>query len=370
MQENIFGKLFPKSLRFWSSSHSVVGIDIGSSSLKIVQLRKEKEQAVLETYGELAIGPYSKHSIGQITQPSEESLVAMLKDLLKESGATSKDVVMSISIKNSFVTTMRVPFLEGQNMSEVIKFEARKYIPVPLSEVEMDWWILNNKNGEEAQDEKVNYRMVEVLLVVIHKAFIEKYQQILRLVGLNIKLFEVEIFSAWRSSVFRQVAPVMIMDMGASITKMSIIDNGILKASHTIDKGSVDITNAISSSLRISFERAEEMKRQIGLSLQPEYKDLVSVEDSVLALVFSEAKQFALSYHRKYNDSVGKVILIGGGALLKGVVDLAVKNLGIEVVLADPFSKTEYSPLLQETLKEIGPIFTTSVGLAMRGLLS
>lgn len=375
MEKNLFGKLFPKDIRFWAKSQGIVGVDIGSSSIKIVQLKKEKEQAVLETYGELATGPYAKGSVGQVVKLSENTVASMLKDLVKESGVNAKDAAVSIPVKDSLVTTIKLPLVAEKDMDEVVRLEARKYIPVPLSEVELDWWILQpekqaSEEDEEVDDEEIETRkeVVEVLLVAIHKEMVQKYQTIFSRAGFKIKLFEIEIFSTWRATAFRQATPIMIIDMGASATKMSIIDSGLLRASHTVDRGAQALTNSISKSLKISFERSEEMKHQIGLSPKPEYAELVRVMDSSLGFMFADAKQFMLNYRRKYNTSVGQVVLSGGGALLKGVVDMAVKNLGVEVVLTDPFNKTEYPPFLQEALKEIGPSFSNSVGLALRGL--
>jgi len=386
MAENIFSKLFPKGLAFWQKNRSVVGIDIGASSVKIVQLRKDKEQAILETYGEIATGPYSKLPVGQITSLPEETITAMLKDLFKESGVTAREAIVSIPIKSSFVTSMKIPIVADRNMDEIVRFEARKYVPVPLSEVEMDWWVLNEEKKNEEEDygeentiedviggssisKKGKRNVVDVLLVVIHKEIIQRYHSIVTKAGMSIKLFEIELFSSWRSSVsLRQAAPVLIIDLGASSTKMSVIDKGILRMTHATLKGSQAITNAISKSLKISFERAEEMKHQIGLSSKPEYHELVNVIESVTGFIFTEIKQFMLSYHRKYNVTVGRVVLTGGGALMIGLIDAIVKNLGVEVVLADPFAKTEYPPFLQEALKEIGPSFCNSVGLALREL--
>lgn len=388
MAENIFSKLLPKGLTFWQKNQSVVGVDIGASSVKIAQLKKDKEQAVLETYGEISTGPYSNLPVGQIALLPEEKITAMLKDLFKESGVTAKDAIVAIPVKSSFVTSIKVPLVVDRNMDEIVRFEARKYVPVPLSEVEMDWWVLNEgKGGEEetadyGEEEKVGKvlgessiakegkrQVVEVLLVVIHKEIIQKYHSVVTKAGMNIKFFEIELFSSWRSSVsLRLAAPVLIIDFGASSTKMSVVDKGILRMTHTIPKGSQAITSAIAKSLKISFERAEEMKHQIGLSSKPEYSELVSVIESVTSFIFAEIKQFMLSYHRKYNVAIGRVALAGGGALLTGFVDASVKNLGIEVILADPFAKTEYPPFLQEALRDIGPSFCNSVGLALRDL--
>ncbi|MFC1756932.1 type IV pilus assembly protein PilM [Patescibacteria group bacterium] len=364
MEKNFLRKLFPKNIKLFAKNRSVVGVDIGSSSIKIVQLRKERERAVLETYGELAIGPYVKRSVGEIVQISEKIAVTMIKDLFKESGASATDVAVAIPVKSSFITAVKLPIVDGKNMDDIIRFEARKYIPVPLGEVEMDWWVLN-REGEATASKK---QMADILLVVIYKEIIRKYRNILTKAGLKVKLFEIEIFSGWRSLNFRPTAPVLVLDLGASTTKMSIVEKGLLGSSHTIDKGAQAITDAISKSLGISFERAEEMKHKIGLSPNPEHRELVKVAEPILDFIFAEAKQFAHSYSRKYGSSVGQVILSGGGALLNGITDVAVKNLGVEVVVADSFSKLDYPPFLQGVLKEIGPTFSTAIGLALRGL--
>lgn len=378
MENNFFSKFFPESIKFWAKSKSVVGVDIGSSSIKVVQLRKEKEQAILETYGELATGPYAKRTIGQIVQLSEEMAMTMLTDLFRESGVKTKEAVVAIPMKSSFITLVKLPMVAGKNTEDMIQFEARKYIPVPLSEVEMDWSILDESEPAESSDIQVSKkekqknnpkaRLVNALLVVIHKNILQKYKGIFTKLGLKIKSFEIETFSSLRSSVFHQIAPVAVIDLGALTTKMGIVDKGVLKSSRAIDKGSQEITSTISKSLGISFERAEEMKRKVGMSNKPEYKELVRVIESVLSIIFIEVQQFMANYRNKHGDSVSKVVLTGGGSLLEGIMDMAVKNLGVEVVLSDPFSKTGYPVFLQGTLKKIGPSFSVAVGLALRGL--
>ena len=375
MENNFFNKILSKIKKggFLEKSQSIIGVDIGSSSIKVVQLKKEKERAMLETYGELSIGPYAKKSVGQVVQISEEMAVAMLKDLFAEAGVNSKEVAFAIPVKSSFITVIKVPMMESKSMDDIIKFEARKYIPVPIGEVEMDWWVIGedqkkNETEQIGQVAKEKQQMVDVLLVVIYKEIIEKYKNISTKLGLNIKLFEVEIFSGWRSLSFRPTTPVAVIDLGALTTKMSIVEAGVLKSSHTTNRGSQAMTDSVSKSLGISFERAEEMKHQIGLSLEPEHKQLVNVLETSLDFIFSEAKQFIQSYGRKHGNPVGQVVLSGGGALLGGITGVAVKNIGVEVILADPFVKTDYPPFLQNVLKEIGPSFSTSVGLALKGL--
>ncbi|PIS13290.1 MAG: hypothetical protein COT67_02530 [Candidatus Tagabacteria bacterium CG09_land_8_20_14_0_10_41_14] len=368
MEKSIFSKLFPGNLKFWEKNQKVVGIDIGSSSVKVVQLRREKERAILETYGELATGPYVKRQIGQVVQLPEEVVVNMLKDLFKEASVTATSAAVSIPVKNTFIAVIDLPLVSEKEMDEMVRLEARKYVPVPIKEVEINWQIIGRSEEKADGQKNEKLQLAEILLVVIHKEVIQKYRGVVEKLGLKMKLIEAEVFSAWRSVIFRPVAPVIVIDMGASSAKMSIVDAGVLRSTYTIDKGSQMITDSISKSLNISFERAEELKREVGLSTRPEYKELASVMESNLNFIFSEAREFMLAYRKKNNKSVSQVFLTGGGAILNGVVDLAVKSLGVETLRADSFAKMDYPAFLQETLKKIGPSFSTASGLALKSL--
>jgi len=362
-----------KDLVFPENTQNVLGIDIGSSGIKVVQLRKEKERAVLETYGEIAVGPYNNLAVGQAVKLSEEKAIEVIKDVLKEANVKAKKAVVSIPLKSSFVTVINMPVVDGKDISEMIELEARRYIPISISEVEMDWWVfpetvdrgLGGGNQEESSDKR---KFVKVLLVAIHKDIISKYKDIISKIGLELLSFEVESFSMIRSSIGRETSPVVVIDLGASSVKMAIVDFGMMIAAHSVGKGSQDLTSAISHSLGIDFSRAEEMKREIGLSDLPEHKEIKSIMDPVLAYIFSEVGSVVKDYQKKYNRTVSKVILTGGGSLLKGVSESAKQRLGLEVELADPFSKTGYPAFLSPSLKKSGPVFSASLGLALRGL--
>ncbi len=358
-----FGFLIPPS-------KSVVGIDIGTSSIKIVQLKKEKEQAILETYGALATGPYAGSKVGQAAHLSEPKAVEMLQDLFRESGAKAKDAAVSIALRSTFVTTMELPASIKSNLGDVVNLEARRYIPLPISEVVLDWWVVPRVLDETEDEGDKKGDTIEILLAAIYKDAIGNYKKVLSKAGLNIKLLEIEIFSSIRSCIGHETSSILLMDIGATVTKMAVVDYGVVRLVRTFDRGAQDITIAISNSMGIDFQRAEEMKQQIGFSPRPENKEIVSVMDPIAQYIFSEAKRFIVDYRRKHNRSIGKVILTGGGSLVKGLVDIAVKSFGVEVVLGDPFSKVGYPAFLHGVLKEAGPTFSTAVGLALRGLQS
>lgn len=378
MDIQFFKKLsLPKKFIFWKSSPaSVIGVDIGTSSVKIVQLKKEKERAILETYGALSVGPYANLKVGQASRLPEGKAVEMIQDLLKETGAKAKNAAVSVSLRNTFITTIELPAAPKTNLGDIVNIEARRYIPLPMSEVILDWWIIppaigGTEEPEETESPSVEKReMAEVLLVAIYKDAIESYKNLMAKAGLNIQLFEIEVFSSIRSSIGCEISPVLLVDFGASSTKMAISDYGVVRMVHSFDRGSQDLTLALSNSLGVDFAKAEEMKHEIGFSPKPEHKEIVSVIEPIAQYIFSEAGRFIADYRRKHKRSVGRAILTGGGSLIKGLVDVGVKNLGVETTLADPFSKVEYPSILQASLKGAGPAFSTALGLALRGLQS
>lgn len=349
---------------------SILGIDLGSSSLKVVQIRKTKERAVLETYGELSVAHYAGTDIGMAAILPEDKAVEMIRDAVKESNAKATDAVASISLRNSFVTVIDMPVMSDKDLAKSIAYEARRYIPVPISEVEMDWWVLPHgieAEGEEAEVAKKK-TTVPVLLVAIHKNVLDQQKNMIRRANLELKTFEVEIFSLARACLGRELVPVLIIDLGASATKMTIVDYGIVRMAHSFGSGAQDITATLSRALRIDFGRAEKLKREVGLSDRPEHKEMKQVMSPMLDYVFAEAARLSSDYRMRHGRSISRVILAGGGALLPGITEYAVNKFGVEVSMANPFTKVEYPAFLEPALREVGPNFASAIGLALRGL--
>ncbi|MEA3399026.1 MAG: type IV pilus assembly protein PilM [Patescibacteria group bacterium] len=370
----LLSKLFPEGLPFKKEeSESVLGVDIGSSSIKIVQVKKKEGKAILETYGSLALGPYAKTEIGQVTNLSSTELFQALSDIINESNVTTKVSAIAIPSSASLVSIISIPSaVDKENLDKIIPIEAKKYIPVPISEVTLDWWVMpervesfeENENNENNVTREVKK---EVLLVAIHNDILVKYRELLNKTKLDSKFFEIEVFSSIRSTFSHELAPVLLVDFGASKTKLSIAEYGVVKVFHVISRGSADITKNISQSMSVSFEEAEKLKREVGLDREVN-KDVAMAVESSFNYIFSEINKIVLNYEKKYNKSINKVIFSGGGALTKGLADRAGKNFKVKVFFGDPFSKTESPAFLESVLKKSGPEFAVAVGLAFRQL--
>jgi type IV pilus assembly protein PilM len=266
---------------------------------------------------------------------------------------------------------MKMPSSEEKNFGEMVPIEARKYIPIPISEVTLDWWAIPKdektisefQTGQKIEDDKTT----EVLLIVINNEALNKNREIQKLSGLQSGFSEVEIFSSMRAALEPSTTPQLIMDFGAGSTKVFIVERGILKASHVINRGSQDITLSISKSMGISFEEAEKVKKREGI-LGIDKNSVSEISSITVDYILSETGRFILNYYKKSNNKISKAVLTGGGALLKGLKDKAQKSFETPVEIADPFSKVEYPAFLEEVLKNAGPEFTVAIGLAIRKL--
>lgn len=351
---------------FSKKETSVLGVDIGSSSIKVVQLKKQEGAAVLETYGELSLGPYAGVEIGKSTSLSPEKLSEALIDLLKESTVSSKSAGFSIPFAASLLTFIELPKLKDAQLNKMIPIEARKYIPVPISEVMLDWFVIPENDGKLAEKDENNRQIIEVLLVAIHNEVLANYNTIVQTSNLSTDFFEIEIFSTIRSVLDQSLGPVMIMDIGASTTKVYIVELGIVRVSHIINRGSQDVTLGISKSLDMTFAKAEELKRKEGI--MDGKAEIRKVALLTLDYIFGEANRVLLNYQKKNGKNIGQVILTGGGSVMKGIHKLADKHLETETTLGDPFSKVSAPAFLEGVLREAGSEFSVAVGLALRKL--
>ena len=348
-----------------------LGIDIGSSSIKVVQLKKKGGKAILETYGVLALGPYGSTDIGAITNLQPEEIAKALTDVMKESNVTTKIASISIPSLASLIFTITLPskILE-KDLPQVVPMEARKYIPVPISEVTLDWFVIPEEaesfETEDKTKDAVQSKM-EILVVAIHNDTLSRYQEVLKKTDLQSDSFEMEIFSSLRSSFGHDLTPVLLIDFGASKTKVSIVESGVVRVFHVVNRGSQDITRNISQSLSIPFSEAEKLKRSVGLDKNID-ANVGNISQLSVDYIFADINSVVLAFEKKYNKNVSKVVLVGGGSLLKGLLEKAKENFRVEVVYSNPFLRTEAPAFLAPVLETSGPEFAVAVGLALRQL--
>lgn len=349
-----------------------VGIDIGTSSIKVVALRKEGGRAILNTYGALSLGQYKEGgAIGQVVALDAATTAQALMDVLKETNITSKNVVVGIPSVSCIIFILQLPAsIDEKTLGTVIPSESKKFIPVALEEVSLDWYVIPRREdsgtASRVLSESGGEAKISVLVVATLNETLAKYSEVLQRAALPMDTLEIEIFSHIRSVLTRELFPVMIIDIGASKTKLTIVEHGIVETFRLINRGSQDMTFSISRSLEMSFARAEEVKKQFGILPSVEHPTVSDTIKTHLIEIFQEANSNILAYEKRYNKNIGKIIFTGGGAMTKGLIDFAKEKLSAELVVADPFSKVESPIFLGQVLKNTGPEFSIALGLALK----
>lgn len=346
---------------FGTGERRSLGIDVGTSSLKIVEIKKDKGKLTLTRYGLLSLGGYGGKEAGQAVKLPPEKLSEALNFLLAEEKFTSKKAVFSIPLSSSLIFVIEVPAIAIDRLDTVVPFEARKHIPVAYTDVSMVWVPLVEKTEDVLGASKINASAtLRVLVIAVLKPVVELYQTLAANAGFETVLFEVETFSMIRSLSRAERGTYSLIDIGADTTKVAVIDAGVVVFSHSIDKGSEDITESLVQEKSLSFKEAEELKK---------HSSDVLLAQEVFRNIFSEAAQVLSGAAKRTGHVATKTILVGGGSIFPGVSGLATEILAHEVILGNPFvSILPPAKAATSLLTTIGPELAVATGLALRGI--
>lgn len=356
MLRNIF-KLRPKKF---------LGIDVGTSSIRIVEIGRRGQTHKLENYGEVGLsfvreGPFRVYKKDTLLL-SNKKIARTIQSICKEAGIQTKEVNFSIPDFCSFSTSFELPPMSKEEIPEAVRYEVRPYIPLPLPEITLDWSIIE---GE------VSKTPLKILVVAIPNDIISQYQEIAHLSNLNIRILEPEVFSLARSLIKDKEKGKIIglIDIGARSTTCSVLEKGVLKTSHSFNIAGNELTEIIARSLNIDYNKAEELKKKSGLISNKSGKK--DVRQTILALIDSileEVKKIFRDFYQSEGKEIEKIILAGGTALMPGLKEYFSAELNKEVVIADPFSGIACLPILSDTLKAMGPSYAIAIGAAFKGL--
>ncbi|MEW5805611.1 MAG: type IV pilus assembly protein PilM [Patescibacteria group bacterium] len=355
--EKLKGYLIPYS--------SVLGIDIGTTTIKVVELNKSDSVLSLKNYGILENFGHLERENAAIQTSGlkivDEMTASLLKELLVKMGPTVKEAVFSLPAFSSFVTVMDLPNVSEKEFNQVIPYEARQYVPIPLSEVVLDWQVLNPLPSSLSG-------RAQVLLIAVSQDVVNKYYRIAELAGLRLKALELESVSTARALIGNDSTTTAIIDIGSRATSISMVDEKDVRLTHDIDMAGNDLTLAIARGMNISPIKAEEIKKNYGILITAEQQYLPGLLTPLLDFIISEIKKLSSRYTDKTRREVKKAILCGGGALPPGIKDYFQKELGMPVELGNPFARVSYAPDLEPVLKEIKAQFSPAVGAGLKVL--
>ena len=434
-------------MSIFSKPKNYLGVDIGSSSIKVIELTKNKDNnPQLVTYG------YSEESIDIIKGNSKETqakTAASLKTICEKARVSTKTSIAALP--NFFVFSSIInlpPSIKKKDLSSAINWEAKKFVPMPIEEVVLDWKILNpaeksvdtiisdkgnsqnQKNSlppsgsdkpasQPAENPKTslsanpssssnsassnqppadkNQKPLEpktespgqgenlnILLTAAPKNLVKKYVDVCQAAGLQLLSLETESFALSRSLVGCNPYPAMIIDMGALVSDIIIMEKGIPVLSKSIDVGGKTITQSIMNILNVDVNRAEQFKRDFGAPLNVEVSNFSSTPSptsnlatggvpraisTVLDSLMHEIRYSVNLYQNQTKKRVEKVVLSGGSAFLPNFTNYLSNALSLPVYIGNPWERVSYPTELKPVLASLAPRFAVAVGLAMREII-
>lgn len=349
-------------------TEAAVGVDVGTASIKAVELIKESGRFKLLNYGifELESQMRSAPPSQKTANLPDHDVVFGLKEIFRQAHIRGRKVVASIPSFSTFSTVIPLPYLSEKDLAKTIPFEAKKYVPTPLKEVILDWSIISIEapNGAKVGSGPPN---VEIFLAAVPKGEVERYQKIMAGAGLQLVALELENIALIRSLVGNDLSPVAIVNIGGRSTSILVADKGYERMSHNYEIGGFEITKSIARSMDISFSRAEELKKTIGLKSDNAHIISEAMVSLIDMMVF-EAKKTINNYENSANVKVHKVILVGGLAGMPNFLPYFKGKIGLDVNIGNPFARVAYPRELSGLVSELAPALPIAIGLAMRGV--
>ncbi len=343
----------------------LVGIDIGTARIKAVEISSKSNRYTIENYGMLDTNMFN-FSAGQSILTEDEQAQAVMQ-LLKITNIKTKDVVFAIPSYPTFATTITMPYMSEEEISNTIQFEARKYIPVPLDSVTLNWSIISSFDAKTSLTEQKQWTKpsLEVLLIAVPKHDIQRYKNVAQKAGLKLRALELESFALIRSLVGNDLTSVCIVNIGARSTSILIIDNGYQRVSHDYEVGSFEITNKIAQALNVGPDRAEQLKRQFGM-IDSEDNVIREAMGVLVDMMAFETKKIVENYEELKQKKVENVIVVGGVTLMPDFVKYFTDELGRVASLGSPTSRIIIPSGLESVRMELDVTFPIAIGLAMR----
>lgn len=348
-----------------SQKQSYLGIDLGLSGIKLVELVNEKGRARLVTYAFVDF-PVTSQTGTPLTEDTDKT-AALLRKMITSSRATTKRAISALPIASVFSSIISVPAANEKELKEAIQWQAKKLIPVPLEEITLDFKIIDSTEGEGGK------KLTRVLITGAPKPLVNRYVEIFKKAGLELVSLETEAFAMIRSLIGKDRSSIMIIDIGSQRTNISVIERGVPFLNRSIATGGRAITETISKTLGIPFEQADSMKRDIRSmqSFAPS-GDISPILSTLLKPILDEVKYSFNLYQGQteggQSKRIDKIILTGGSALLPRLPEFLTQMMNVNAYLGDPWARVVYPADLRPVLDEIGSRFTIALGCAMRDI--
>ena len=343
--------LFVKDTEFF-------GLDIGSTAIRLVQLRHGGAHPALVAYGSVAVPGSLTTSDSKMDQ---EKIGELIKQLVKENHVSIKNVVAGVPSDKIFATVITTPKLDNAQLGKAIKYQAEQYIPMAIDQVKLDWTVI---------DQSPDAKQLEVLLVAAPNSVVEKYTNILESAGLEPLALEANATAAARALIPTGNLAVVLVDLGALESDISIIWNNSPRLMRSVSVGGLTMVRAVAQNLGLDEVQATQFTYKFGLTqskLEGQvYKSIKPTLDNLVSEIEKSVKFFSSRYP---DVKLEKLVITGAPATVPEIGPFMANSTGLPVEFGNAWSSVSYPSGLQEKLMSLSGEYAAAVGLAGRGYM-
>ncbi len=364
---------------FEHTSPNVIGVDIGSASIKMIELANRNGLHHLVNYGFI---DRLERNVRTSVKEDAAFVAAQLKAIREKTKFTTTHAVAALPTYAVFSSIISLPQMKKEELASAVRWEAKKIIPLPLEDIVLDYRVLNKpavkakgffakKEAAPAQEE-----LLKILITGAPRDLVKRYTEIFSQADLQLTSLETESFALTRALVGAETAETMIVEFGATTTDIIIAEAGVPFLSRSIEVGGQVLTRAIMNSLNINEKRAEQLKRDIGIMSFDAASGSGGVPEIIekalepilheIRYTFDIYKNNTITPSGKSTGMVEKIVLTGGSAMMPNIASYFAKQLDTNVIVGDPWARVVYPEDLRPVLAGVGSKFSVSIGLAMR----
>jgi type IV pilus assembly protein PilM len=344
---------------FSGKKRDVIGIDLGSSSVKLVHLKEYKGGYQLQNIGMLPLPP---EAIVDNTLMDSASIVEAIKNLISSLGIKATDAVASVSGNSVIIRKIVLPAMSVEELDDQIQWEAEQYIPFDINDVNLDFQVLG--------PDSVDPGKMHVLLVASKKDIVNDYLTVFSEAGLKLQVVDVDSFAvqnAFEANYLPDPDDVFaLINIGASVMNINVVKDGISLFTRDVQLGGNQYTEELQRQFGIGTEQAEQLKLANASEDKQSFDEVIArVNDSISVEIRRSLDFYSAN---SLDAKIAKIFLSGGAAKTDQLVEAVEQRLDIPVELLDPFKTITFNEnnFDGEYLKELGPIAVVAVGLAMR----
>ncbi len=347
----------------FSRAKGIVGLDIGSSAIKLVELKQRKGEFSLQRVG---IETLSPEAIVDGSIMDSSLVVDAIHRLNAETGVKSSSFATSVSGHSVIIKKIQLPAVPPEELAESIQWEAEQYVPFDINDVRLDYVVLSE--GQPGRDN------MEVLLVAVKRDKVNDYISVISQSGKSAVLVDVDAFAvqnAYEANYdLDPLKVVALVNMGAGVTNINIMARGASVFWRDISFGGNQFTEALQREFNLSFDQAERLKKGEQVDRYTS-ADAAPILDSVSAEMASEIRKTFDFYGATSSEgAVDELMLSGGCALTSNLAQVLRDRFGVATELMNPLRRIHYreSDFPADWVKNVGPMLAVAVGLAVRSV--